>query len=283
MFEHYTEKARRAIFFAPYEASQYGSPYIGTEHLLLGLVRDNRQLLNRCITGIGADGIREKVDSRTSKLARTLTSVDLPLSSGAKHVLHYASDEADRLANRNIGTEHLLLGLLREEEGLAAVILRESGTKIEDVRIKIAMSPPEPDEPQAQWHVQPRVSSDVNAVQLHGSHRDAAHLRSMAARHQRQPWLWQQEAWHPRDIVSSIVSGELSFDISLADDSANFKLVKGGWTSDNCVVCGWRLFESEILAHGSGYTNGRDWLCIECYEKLFRDAKPSPTPHPDIT
>ena len=284
MFERFTEKARRTIFFGRYEASQLGSPYIETEHILLGLVREDPQLWIRFLPRKDVSAIRMRVDACTSKNPRISTLVDLRLSNTSKRVLAYAAQEAERLEHRHIGTEHLLLGLLRENKGVAAVVLGEFGVNLEELRNKIAAWRPDLDEPQApSLHVQPRVSSDVNAVQLHGAHRDAAHLRSMAARCQRQPWLWRQEAWHPRDIVSNIVSRELSFDISLADDSANFKLVKGGWTSDNCVVCGWRLFESEILDHGSGYTNGRDWLCIECYEKFFRDAKPSPTPHPDIT
>lgn len=284
MFERFTEKARRTIFFARYEASQLGSPYIETEHILLGLVREDPQLCRRFLPEEAKEQIREKIEAGAIKFPKISTSVDLPISNEVKRVLAYADEEAERLAHRHIGTEHLLLGLLREHEGMAAVVLQDLDVNLEKVRNEIAEWQPEASLPSSPAsRLRPRFSGAGDTIPLHGAHRDTAHLHSMAAQYQRQPWHWRQETWHPRDIVSNIASGEISFDLSLADDCANFKLVKGGWTGDNCVVCGWRLFESKILAHGSGYTNGRDWLCIECYEKFFRDAKPGPPSHPDIT
>src|SRR5258708_17456371 len=109
MFERYTEKARRVIFFARYEASQFGSPTIDTEHLLLGLVREESSLL-RWLPKTDAETIRRRVDENSPKRAPTSTAVDLPLAARTKRVLKRASDEAERLANKQIGTEHLLLG-----------------------------------------------------------------------------------------------------------------------------------------------------------------------------
>jgi ATP-dependent Clp protease ATP-binding subunit ClpC len=114
MFERYSEKARRVIFFARYESSQFGSPYIETEHLLLGLLRDDKALTNRFLRS-QLESIRKQVESQTVAREKTSTSVDLPLSNESKRVLAYAAEEADRLANQHIGTEHLLLGLLREQ------------------------------------------------------------------------------------------------------------------------------------------------------------------------
>jgi hypothetical protein len=63
-------------------------------------------------------------------------------------------------------------------------------------------------------------------------------------------------------------TGKLSLDLTLAEDSANFELIKGGWKRDLCAICRWELFESQD-DHGMGYSNGRDWLCTECYEKFW--------------
>jgi Protein of unknown function (DUF1572)/Clp amino terminal domain, pathogenicity island component len=126
MFERYTEKARRVIFFARYEASNFGSPYIETEHLLLGLLREDKALTNRFLRSHGSvESIRKQIDEHTTIREKVLTSVDLPLSNECKRVLAYAAEEAERLAHRHIGTEHLLLGLLREEKCFAAEILQE--------------------------------------------------------------------------------------------------------------------------------------------------------------
>ena len=116
MFERYTEKARRVIFFARYEASQFGSPYIETEHLLLGLLREDKALTNRFLRShASVESIRKQIEGHTTIREKVSTSVDLPLSNECKRVLAYAAEEAERLSHKHIGTEHLLLGLLREE------------------------------------------------------------------------------------------------------------------------------------------------------------------------
>ena len=128
MFERYTEKARRVIFFARYEASQFGSPYIETEHLLLGLLREDKALTNRFLRShASVESIRKQIEGHTTIREKVSTSVDLPLSNECKRVLAYAAEEAERLSHKHIGTEHLLLGLLREEKCFAAEILQERG------------------------------------------------------------------------------------------------------------------------------------------------------------
>ena len=123
MFERYTEKARRVIFFARYEASQFGSPYIETEHLLLGLLREDKALTNRFLRShASVESIRKQIEGHTTIREKVSTSVDLPLSNECKRVLAYAAEEAERLSHKHIGTEHLLLGLLREEKCFAAEI-----------------------------------------------------------------------------------------------------------------------------------------------------------------
>ena len=122
MFERYTEKAQRVIFFARYEASQFGSPYIETEHLLLGIMREDKALTSRFIGPLGPSGwdIRKEIEGHTMVREKVSTSVDLPLSNESKRLLAYSSEEADRLNEKHIGTEHLLLGMLREEKCFAA-------------------------------------------------------------------------------------------------------------------------------------------------------------------
>src|ERR1035438_10449878 len=90
MFERYTEKARRVIFFARYEASQFGSPYIETEHLLLGLLREDKALTNRFLRShASVESIRKQIEGHTTIREKVSTSVDLPLSNECKRVLAY--------------------------------------------------------------------------------------------------------------------------------------------------------------------------------------------------
>lgn len=128
MFERYTEKARRVIFFARYEASGFGSPYIETEHLLLGILREDKLLTRRFFRGPHAEElIRKEIEKYKSKSEFVPTNVDLPLSNECKRVLAYSAEEAESLDHKHIGTEHLLLGLLREENSFAAALLRDQG------------------------------------------------------------------------------------------------------------------------------------------------------------
>src|SRR5205809_2797055 len=141
MFERYTEKARRVIFFARYEASQFGSPYIETEHLLLGLLREDKALANRFLRSHAAvESIRKQIEGHTTIREKVSTSVDLPLSHECKRVLAYGAEEAERLNHKHIGTEHLLLGLLREEKSFAAEILHERGLRLSTIREELARS-----------------------------------------------------------------------------------------------------------------------------------------------
>ncbi len=149
MFERYTEKARRVIFFARYEASQFGSPYIETEHLLLGLLREDKALTNRFLRShASVESIRKQIEGHTTIREKVSTSVDLPLSNECKRVLAYAAEEAEKLSDKHIGTEHLLLGLLREEKCFAAEILHERGLRLSAIREELARSTKEKAQPQ---------------------------------------------------------------------------------------------------------------------------------------
>ncbi len=143
MFERYTEKARRTIFFARYEASQFGSPYIEIEFLLLGLLREDATLLMRFLRSrTTAEGILKEIKGYHLPREKTSTAVDLPLSNECKRVLANAAEEAERLGHGYIGTEHLLLGILREEQSFAAQLLQRRGVDLQVVRADIAKNQP---------------------------------------------------------------------------------------------------------------------------------------------
>ena len=281
MFERYTEKARRSIFFARYEASQFGSPVIESEHLLLGLLRENKNL-RQWIPGGQAETIRQWVDAETPHRTKTSTSIDLPLSNASKTILKSAGDEADRLAHRHIGTEHLFLALFAVEDCLAARLLRKAGADAAKIRSNVTAT-----EQRAglfELGIRPgrpsRMPTRVT-VEIHGSNRDADYVRDFVSTIRSCNWHWHKTEWKSRDVVINRNSGKVSFELSLAADSENFTLIQNGWKKDHCFLCGWELFESGD-EHGTGYTNGRNWLCTECYERfLLRDFF-SPS-HPEIT
>src|SRR6266852_9519056 len=144
MFERYTEMARRVIFFARYEASQFGASMIEPEHLLLGLSREDKPLFARLLTDgtQSLESIRERIEQRSPPKARPPVTVEIPLGADTKLALICAHEESDRLGDRHIGTEHLLLGLLRMEDSLAAEILFELGLRIDAARDVLAEKVP---------------------------------------------------------------------------------------------------------------------------------------------
>ena len=144
MFERYTEKARRTIFFGRYEASQFGSPYIESEHLLLGLLREDKSLAFTFLRSHDTvESIRRQVEEQTVIREKVSTSVDLPLSNECKHILAYATEEADKLSHKFVGTGHLFLGVLREHDCFAAKLLGERGIALEMAREQIGSNPTE--------------------------------------------------------------------------------------------------------------------------------------------
>jgi ATP-dependent Clp protease ATP-binding subunit ClpA len=139
MFERYTQKARRSIFFARYEASQFGSAEIDTEHLLLGLFREDHSLL-----GLGpelpVEAIRKRIASARPGREKIPTSHDLPLSQACKRALALGAEEAQKFGDEYIRTGHLLIGLL-DQECFAAQMLREFGWAADTLRQAVAASP----------------------------------------------------------------------------------------------------------------------------------------------
>jgi len=141
MFERYTEKARRVIFFARYEALQYGSQVISPEHILLGLMREDKTISARYFpfrNALSVEVMRREVEERIVLRERIPQSAELHLATETKRILAFASEESQFLKNRHIGPEHLLLGLVRQEGSIAAEILFQYGLRLKDVREEIA-------------------------------------------------------------------------------------------------------------------------------------------------
>jgi hypothetical protein len=142
MFESFTEKARRVIFFARFEASQYGSRFIETEHILLGLMREDKALAQRLWLRAGSlEALRKEIESRITPRERISTSIEIPLTADVKQTLHFALEEAARLGHKHVGTEHLLLGLLRADKSVAAIILNAQGVTLSDFRTSLTQGP----------------------------------------------------------------------------------------------------------------------------------------------
>ena len=134
-FDKFTERARRVLTLAQEEAQRFNHNYIGTEHLLLGLVREGDGVAAKVLSNLGVElnKVRSAVEFIIGRGDRT-TSGEIGLTPRAKRVIELAVDEARRLNHSYIGTEHLLLGLVREGEGIAAGVLESLGVNLERVR-----------------------------------------------------------------------------------------------------------------------------------------------------
>jgi len=136
MQERFTERVRKVISLARQEAVRLHHDYIGTEHLLLGLVKEGEGVAAVVLTnlGVNTDDLRRSVENAVDVGSETLVLGEVPLNQEARSCLNYALDEARKMNHTYIGTEHLLLGLLREERGVACQILQSLGLDIELVR-----------------------------------------------------------------------------------------------------------------------------------------------------
>ena len=151
MFERYTERARRVLFFARYETSQRGGLTITAEHLLLGVVREGKGIAHQILrdAGVSYDELVRELESRFPARERVASSVEIPFSPEARDILQLTAAEADSLGHGYIGAEHLLLGVLRHGDTVAAAILRRYGLELEGTRSEVARLvsavPPETD------------------------------------------------------------------------------------------------------------------------------------------
>jgi ATP-dependent Clp protease ATP-binding subunit ClpC len=206
MFERYTERARRALFFARYEASQLGGRSIETEHMLLGLIREGKGITSRLFVRahISLADIRQEVERRAVPQERTPVSAEIPFSAEMHGALQDTVEEADRLGHAYIGTEHLLLGLLRAHGSTAASILSDRGMQLEAVRANVddllqgkdsvaAITAP-PHIVLVQVRVRPELLAEFEAVLLHNAReslaKDPGCLRFDVSQHADDPTRW---------------------------------------------------------------------------------------------
>ena len=139
MFERFTDRARRVMGLANQEAQRFNHEYIGTEHILLGLIKEGSGVAANVLRNLDVDlkRIRMEVEKMVPSGHDMVTMGQLPFTPRAKKVIELALEEARALGHNYIGTEHLLLGLLRESEGVAAQVLMDLGVKLEDVREEV--------------------------------------------------------------------------------------------------------------------------------------------------
>src|SRR5881296_96814 len=141
MYERFTDRARKVMQLANQEAQRLNHEYIGTEHILLGLVKEGSGVAANVLKNLDVDlrKIRLEVEKivQTGPGSEMVTMGKLPQTPRAKKVIEYSIEEARNLSHNYVGTEHLLLGLLREQEGVAAQVLMNLGLKLEDVREEV--------------------------------------------------------------------------------------------------------------------------------------------------
>ncbi|MCK9572297.1 MAG: NDP-hexose 4-ketoreductase, partial [Candidatus Omnitrophica bacterium] len=139
MFNRFTERARKVIILAKEEARRFNHDYIGTEHILLGLIREGEGVAAAVLQKIGVslENIRLEVEKLVQPGPSTQIIGDLPFTPRAKKALELAAEEARSLGHNYIGTEHLLLGLIREGEGIASQVLLNLGMDLNSVRNEV--------------------------------------------------------------------------------------------------------------------------------------------------
>ena len=139
MFNRFTERARKVIILAKEEAKRFNHDYIGTEHILLGLIREGEGVASAILQNmsLSLDRIRLEIEKLVQPGPATVVSGDIPFTPRAKRVIELSMEEARQLGHNYIGTEHLLLGLLREGEGVAAQVLQGLGLDLNKVRNEV--------------------------------------------------------------------------------------------------------------------------------------------------
>ena len=170
MFERYTEKARRTIFFARCEASRYGSPCIETQHVLLGLLREDRAPMKGFLGETDFESeIRTEIERRITAHERIPTSVEIPPTAECSQILNFAAEEADRLGHKSVGTEHVLLGMLLMEGSLGAEILQARGLKLAQIRQQLQKIAAAAIKPRWPGSALPKLEDFLSGLKRHGS------------------------------------------------------------------------------------------------------------------
>jgi ATP-dependent Clp protease ATP-binding subunit ClpC len=140
MFDRFSERARKTMSFARQEAQRFHHDYIGTEHMLLGLLDEGTGVAVQALRDLGAesDAVRAAVEKIVKTGSRPVPTGQIPFTPRGKRVLEFSLEEAQSLGHDHIGTEHLLLGLARAEKGVASMVLiRDMGLSVERIRTKV--------------------------------------------------------------------------------------------------------------------------------------------------
>src|SRR5262245_17438172 len=139
MFDRFTDRARKVMALARKEAQRFNHDFIGTEHILLGLIQEGSGVAANVLKNLGVEinKIRSEIEKNVQSGPSMVTMGQLPFTPRAKKVLELSMEEANELGHNYIGTEHLLLGLLRENDGVAAQVLLDLGLKLEEVRNEV--------------------------------------------------------------------------------------------------------------------------------------------------
>ena len=253
MFERFTQHARRTIFFARYEASSFQSPYIETQHLLLGLLREDSRLGNELPAG-ALEAIRKRIEEFSPGRSQVSGSVDLPLDQESQRVLAFAAEESEAMRHKNIDSGHLVLALLRVEGCFARELLREHGIDYVRYRDVVANSvstekPPSRQsvrrplkpaiERPSEWHqpeplepLAPSLKPHIRALQeLADSTTEHVHAYSEAyasERLKRKPWTRKEAFGH---LIDCAASHQRWFAQALTEP----KLIASGYPTDEWV------------------------------------------------
>jgi hypothetical protein len=271
MWQRFTERARRVIFYAQEEAGHLGENAVATEHLLLGLTRDDDHLAARILTKLGCslETLRKEVERQVARSNRE-PGQETQLTPRAKRVIDLAYDEARMLRNNYIGTEHILLGLIREGEGLAGRILFKLGVELEPAR------------------------EYVKGLQDHDASLPVEEPAAMPMEESQKPGARQgdlgiaQEPVNGGQLVLAISEEdyqELSEVVAIKDDYAFYEMVQSGKVFSATPV------RAKLLRKGNsggflvrlldGDLAGKvGWLPPEQFERTGPDDRPFPPPLP---
>jgi hypothetical protein len=284
MFERLTEGARRTIFFSRYEASQFGSTEITTEHLLLGLMREAKALLGHFLPNYRDEEIRRRIEEQSPPAGEEVsTSIDMPLSTASKNVLRRAEEEANRNKDATIGNEHLLLALLGQEKCPASEILRGYGLELTRVRFEIEQAAYDVRHGWDKgWRAErtdyrtprsrPSVSPAFEDIPSAEGGRWGADLIRKTEAFGRL-FHWERRQCEPQDALVERSSGRVSLDTGGPFDSKKFDRVERGWTHYHCGIC-WRdLSDPGNPRASAAWTNGLDQLCDRCYAAFVQSEE----------
>jgi ATP-dependent Clp protease ATP-binding subunit ClpA len=199
VFDEYSPEARRSVYFAHATARQLSSEAVESVHLLLGIAREDIEILNRCLSSsVSESSLQNEVTNGVSTSSATLQRIadipDIPFSSESKRVFSLAAEEAIRMSPQRVGIEHLLLGLLREENSVAARILRQRGADVARIREELIIHPhqPPPKEDRRRREIEklqkivadaPRVGPDRSREEVFGRYTVRADRLIFFARH----------------------------------------------------------------------------------------------------